>query len=409
MDKKYICSICSKELSNRHSLSRHRSNYCKGSSNPSESTMFQSEILKDTKNDLQRDERIKKSRTESDDDVKGYNQEEGTLSDGDYIDGNNDDSDEDEDEDGDDSISEDNQNSSEDENIDCGDNVKILPSTLDGLNERFNKLIREYSLEKKYEHRNELVFLLDEMLRQNGISREEYEKLNNEIVAIASREKDDKNIEKSTVKIIIQHDVKEFKSLLDEFEGNSDEEFTDTLLKIEELFDLFIEDSFFEGKPLIDELNHQLDKLDESNLLKSKLLRFRMLLKDIERNRFRVKEILTRFKDGSDDSNTLSMLEREKLLSREQADKISNVIKEGKDLQEIADIVKSTKIGNGLDHLPTKIYDLENTLNELLAELVKSGNNNLKQKIGAILDEMLRRELITKNRYNLVKENNDIF
>ena len=121
------------------------------------------------------------------------------------------------------------------------------------------------------------------------------------------------------------------------------------------------------------------------------------------------KEILTRFKDGSDDSNTLSMLEREKLLSREQADKICNVIKEGKDLQEIADIVKSTKIGNGLDHLPTKIYDLENTLNELLAELVKSGNNNLKQKIGAILDEMLRRELITKNRYNLVKENNDIF
>ena len=30
MSKLYVCSICSKELSNRHSLSRHKKKYCKG-------------------------------------------------------------------------------------------------------------------------------------------------------------------------------------------------------------------------------------------------------------------------------------------------------------------------------------------------------------------------------------------
>ena len=397
MSKKYICPICSKELSNRHSLSRHKNNYCKGSS------MFKSKIPKTaaladalinntSTNDLQR---MKTSRPESDN--RAENEEDESLSDGDYIDGSGDDS----------TVSEDDQS----ENMDCDDDVKILPSSLEGLTERFNKLIREYNLEKKYEHRNELVFLLDEMLRQNGISREEYEKLNNKIVEIASREEkeiEDENIEKSTVKSIIQHDVKELKNFLEEFKEDLEEEDVETMLKIEELVDLFDEDSFIEDKSVLDQLFHQLDKLDESKLLKSKLLRFRILLKDIERNRFRVKEILTRFQDGSDDSHTLSMLEREKLLSREQADKIKEILKNGKDLTEIADVIKSTKIGNGLDHLPTKINDLKKALNLWLTELVKSGNNDLKQKIGAILDEMLKRGVITQDRYHSIREDNDI-
>ena len=58
-------------------------------------------------------------------------------------------------------------------------NVKFLPKTVKELKERFNKLLREYDLESKYEHRNELVFLLDELLRQEGIDRDEYKKLNN--------------------------------------------------------------------------------------------------------------------------------------------------------------------------------------------------------------------------------------
>ena len=51
--------------------------------------------------------------------------------------------------------------------------VKYLPATVDGLLKIFNKLYKEFT-QGNHEHRNELVALLDELLRQNGISREEY-------------------------------------------------------------------------------------------------------------------------------------------------------------------------------------------------------------------------------------------
>ena len=46
--------------------------------------------------------------------------------------------------------------------------VKFLPAIVDGLVERFRELFKEFIREGKHEHRNELVFLLDELLRQEG-------------------------------------------------------------------------------------------------------------------------------------------------------------------------------------------------------------------------------------------------
>ena len=47
--------------------------------------------------------------------------------------------------------------------IDIKSNVKFLPATVEGLAERFNQLSKEYKQHGKHEHRNELVFLLDEL------------------------------------------------------------------------------------------------------------------------------------------------------------------------------------------------------------------------------------------------------
>ena len=58
------------------------------------------------------------------------------------------------------------------------DNVKFLPETIEGLAKRFNKLFCEFWREKQYKHRNELVFLLNEMLRQCGITRDIYKQVN---------------------------------------------------------------------------------------------------------------------------------------------------------------------------------------------------------------------------------------
>ena len=79
-------------------------------------------------------------------------------------------------------ISLDEDNESDDESIDMIDinpNVKFLPVTVDGLADRFSQLFKEFMRQGKHEQRNELVFLLDVLLRQDGINRYEYTRLNN--------------------------------------------------------------------------------------------------------------------------------------------------------------------------------------------------------------------------------------
>ena len=61
---------------------------------------------------------------------------------------------------------------------DIKQNVKFLQATVDGLADRFNQLFKEFTRQGKHEHRNELVFLLGELLPQDGINRYEYARLN---------------------------------------------------------------------------------------------------------------------------------------------------------------------------------------------------------------------------------------
>ena len=50
-------------------------------------------------------------------------------------------------------------------------NVNFLPATVEGLRKRFHELYTEFTQQGRHEHRNGLVFLLDELLRQQGIDR----------------------------------------------------------------------------------------------------------------------------------------------------------------------------------------------------------------------------------------------
>ena len=69
-------------------------------------------------------------------------------------------------------------------NPDIQPNVKFLLATVEELRKRFHELYTEFTRQGKHEHRNEVVFLLDELLqqqrdreternRQRGIDREE--------------------------------------------------------------------------------------------------------------------------------------------------------------------------------------------------------------------------------------------
>ena len=72
----------------------------------------------------------------------------------------------------------------------------------------------------------------------------------------------------------------------------------------------------------------------------------------------------------------------------------------------LAEIVPSTGSGISGEQQTDKLIV---TLREWLEELVEKGSSALKNKIGAILNELLRRKRITNKRYDEIKQEHSIF
>ena len=75
--------------------------------------------------------------------------------------------------------SDDNESDHSDDEEETNPKVKFLPPSPKGLRKMFNKPCCELMRQRKHEHQNEQVLLLNEILRQEAISREEYKPLNN--------------------------------------------------------------------------------------------------------------------------------------------------------------------------------------------------------------------------------------
>ena len=96
---------------------------------------------------------------------------------------------------------------------------------------------------------------------------------------------------------------------------------------------------------MIDDLRR---KLECSILEKSRQLKLKILLDNIAKNQYRIQSIFHRLKEGGyDKSFILKQVAKEELLSGELHDKLA-ALKELNDLTKIADIVKETKVGQGL-------------------------------------------------------------
>ena len=63
------------------------------------------------------------------------------------------------------------------ENID-GDGIQFLPSDIKGLTSKLHLLLAEFAAGNRSSTRNEIVFILDELLRRKKISRKEYTDIN---------------------------------------------------------------------------------------------------------------------------------------------------------------------------------------------------------------------------------------
>ena len=133
------------------------------------------------------------------------------------------------------------------------------------------------------------------------------------------------------------------------------------------------------------------------------------MVNDIEENKNRIITIFNRLenaKDKEDEQNILKQLAAEELLSPEQYNSLRHL--EEINPHSIANIIKGTKIGQGLMHMPTKIEKLISELVKLLEEYSKNTHTPSLKRLVKLLEELFRRNGVSKKRKEYIKKTLDI-
>ena len=304
------------------------------------------------------------------------------------------------------------------ENVNLDGEEFILPDTIEGIQDRFNELYVGFVRKGKHENRNELEFLLDDLLCQGAIDPTEYTQLNTRLTEEEDlmtdkeekeeeeeEDEEEENMTNATIQYLMLHDKEELQNLMEEIKDEIDGEFMDIVLEIEKLLEEFFVEEFVDGETIRSQINALLNQLENSRIPKSKQHRIKMLLDDIEKNRYRVEQIFQRLMDVEDKEEMLTVLKtlfREGHLSGEQFERVVEL--EDPDLHTIKEVITNTKVGEGLKFLPRTISNLRYTLQSLLTELKERGSAVLKSKITAIMEELLRRNAIRVGEYENPKE-----
>ena len=121
---------------------------------------------------------------------------------------------------------------------------------------------------------------------------------------------------------------------------------------------------------------------------------WKILLDDLQNNRRRIQEIFQRINDAENNEKDIwKIFVREGLISDEQFEELNNL--ENTELEEISNILKGTKSGQGISFLPTSLADLRYTLGKLWTDGVKN-------KILPVLEELVRRGGMTDGQYSIL-------
>ena len=107
-------------------------------------------------------------------------------------------------------------------------------------------------------------------------------------------------------------------------------------------------------------------------------------------------------KDKEDEKNILKQLASEELLSVEQYNQLSQL--DEIEPRSIAIIIKETKIGRGLMHLPVKISDLKDTFMRALEEYSKNQHAPTLTRSVKLLEELFRQDGISQSKYEAMKK-----
>ena len=122
------------------------------------------------------------------------------------------------------------------------------------------------------------------------------------------------------------------------------------------------------------------------------------LLDDMNRNRRRIREIFQRIDDAVDnDEDVWKTLVREGLISGDHFEKLRALDRTYK--EKIANVLKGSKIGQGIPFLPTSLSELRNIFGKLWKKFEKDGRKMVRSKLLPILEELLRRGGIRDAQY----------
>ena len=311
--------------------------------------------------------------------------------------------------------------------------IQFLPENKEELCAHASELFKEFE-KGKYTVRNELVFIFDELKRRGEIEPEEYRRLNDHLSAkqgsgLTMQEEDDSNEEMEeeedmldvvgrkivdTSQYLIEHDKRELERMFVFFEDKVDTYYED-VAKLRELAESWIGEVINGKDPSLDNIRNLLNKLEESKILKSSLIRFETILKDIQENRYRVTDVLRPMSpvleypsNAEDQLCALNRLAASETITDSQYNELKGKMEEGRDLDDVISVLKQTKIGRGIKFLPRLTNDLFDKLKDWIALYADEKTGQLRGKLLAILDELLQRKAISKRDYQDKIEQHDL-
>ena len=266
--------------------------------------------------------------------------------------------------------------------------VRIIQNLDDVYRTGFKKLLK--SLKGSNVANNELILpkILDKLKTLPAADRIELEHFVYGIDQIRVEE-----LVKAVFTYVTKHDQEELLHMIKEIKKSGND-----VSLLNELLQMFFDDNYDENHELLlPQIKHIIVNLP---IPKTDQLRFQILLRDLEDNRFRIERILTRLNSASTEEeyvDQLGHLTGEKFLSMDQYDQLKKSSRANRDISHVANIIKMSKIGRGIKFLPRTRRGLYESLNSALDDAVDK--TMLKKEFLAILDELLHRKEIPKKDY----------
>ena len=232
--------------------------------------------------------------------------------------------------------------------LDDSPDIEFLPGDIAELQNRAKEVLKEFG-NGKYDNRNELVTILDNLKARGVIKSEDYRNVNDYLSSKQqSEEEEEKDVEShisDTVQHLIQHDVKAIERLLEIFLEKGGETVEEDVEKLGNLVETWVQASTDEKEEMLKDLKRLLTNIHSStdNMIKSKIPRvnfieFEKILNDINENHHRVDEVIQRLNQGAAKEQLfwLNQFHISKYINNELYEEMKEKAEEGKlDLDEV--------------------------------------------------------------------------